>query len=60
MESVVNAGGGIHGHPLGTIAGGQAFRQAIEATIANIPLQHYAAETGREALREAIRIWGIR
>jgi 2,3-diketo-5-methylthiopentyl-1-phosphate enolase len=60
MESVVNAGGGIHGHPLGTIAGGQAFRQAIEATIANIPLQQYAAETGREALREAIRIWGIR
>ncbi|MBJ8192565.1 2,3-diketo-5-methylthiopentyl-1-phosphate enolase, partial [Bacillus cereus] len=30
-DVVVNAGGGIHGHPLGTEAGGRAFVQAIEA-----------------------------
>jgi len=55
---VVNAGGGIHGHPLGTIAGGQAFRQAIDATLQGIALQDYAAS--HPELQAAIDAWGVR
>ena len=57
-ETVVNAGGGIHGHPLGTAAGGQAFRQAIEAALAGRPLEDAAADHAE--LRAAIEAWGVR
>ncbi|RAV18473.1 2,3-diketo-5-methylthiopentyl-1-phosphate enolase [Paenibacillus contaminans] len=57
-EVVVNAGGGIHGHPLGTAAGGRAFRQAIDAVKAGIGLADYAAD--RPELNAAIQAWGIR
>ncbi|TDF96650.1 2,3-diketo-5-methylthiopentyl-1-phosphate enolase [Paenibacillus piri] len=56
-QTVVNAGGGIHGHPMGTIAGGQAFRQAIDASKSGIPLQDYAAN-GHSELQAAIQAWG--
>lgn len=59
-DVVVNAGGGIHGHPMGTAAGGQAFRQAIDATLAGTPLRQAAAEPGHEALAAAVSAWGIR
>jgi 2,3-diketo-5-methylthiopentyl-1-phosphate enolase len=59
-DVVVNAGGGIHGHPMGTAAGGQAFRQAIGATLAGTPLRQAAAQPGQEALAAAISAWGIR
>ncbi|SDN85482.1 2,3-diketo-5-methylthiopentyl-1-phosphate enolase [Paenibacillus sp. yr247] len=55
---IVNAGGGIHGHPLGTIAGGQAFRQAIDATLQGINLRDYAIS--HPELQTAINTWGIR
>lgn len=55
-DVIVNAGGGIHGHPLGTIAGGQAFRQAIDATIQGITLQDYART--HPELQSAIDTWG--
>jgi 2,3-diketo-5-methylthiopentyl-1-phosphate enolase len=57
-DVVVNAGGGIHGHPLGTIAGGQAFRQAIEASLADIPLHEYAQS--HKELQTAIDTWGVK
>lgn len=60
MQSVVNAGGGIHGHPMGTTAGGQAFRQAIDAAMQGIELEQYAAQPGHEALQAAIELWGVR
>ena len=59
-DVVVNAGGGIHGHPKGTAAGGQAFRQAIDATLANISLPEAAAQPGNEALQAAIDSWGYK
>ncbi|MZQ87474.1 2,3-diketo-5-methylthiopentyl-1-phosphate enolase [Paenibacillus sp. 5J-6] len=58
QDVIVNAGGGIHGHPLGTIAGGRAFRQAIDATLQGIQLRDYA-QTHPE-LQSAIDTWGIR
>ncbi|MBH5317906.1 2,3-diketo-5-methylthiopentyl-1-phosphate enolase [Paenibacillus sp. GSMTC-2017] len=59
-DVVVNAGGGIHGHPMGTAAGGQAFRLAIEAARKGTPLQEAATAPGHEALQAAIQLWGIK
>ncbi|CAM4401551.1 2,3-diketo-5-methylthiopentyl-1-phosphate enolase [Paenibacillus endophyticus] len=59
-DVVVNAGGGIHGHPMGTAAGGQAFRQAISAALEGISLRDAAAHPGNEALQAAVNAWGIR
>jgi 2,3-diketo-5-methylthiopentyl-1-phosphate enolase len=58
QDVVVNAGGGIHGHPLGTIAGGQAFRQAIDATLKGVGLREYALQ--HRELQAAIDAWGIK
>lgn len=59
-DVVVNAGGGIHGHPMGTAAGGQAFRSAITAAMNGVPLREAAAQPGNEALQAAIDAWGIK
>jgi 2,3-diketo-5-methylthiopentyl-1-phosphate enolase len=55
-DLVVGAGGGIHGHPKGTIAGGKAFHQAIDAAMKGQP----AAEAAKKhpELREALALWG--
>ena len=53
---VVNAGGGIFGHPDGPIKGAQAFRAAIDASVKGISLEE-AAQTN-EPLKRAIDIWG--
>ncbi|MBU6145944.1 MAG: 2,3-diketo-5-methylthiopentyl-1-phosphate enolase [Paenibacillaceae bacterium] len=55
-DIVINAGGGIHGHPNGTTAGAQAFRQAIDATVAGIPLH----DAPYEHLQAALARWGTR
>lgn len=57
-DFVINAGGGIHGHPGGTRAGATAMRQAIEASTRGIPLDEYA-KNHRE-LAEALKEWGER
>lgn len=57
-DTIVNAGGGVHGHPMGAASGGQAFRQAIDAVLAGRALRDYA-ETHAE-LKAAIDIWGVK
>ncbi|WCF06164.1 2,3-diketo-5-methylthiopentyl-1-phosphate enolase [Paenibacillus thiaminolyticus] len=57
-DVIVNAGGGIHGHPLGTAAGGRAFVQAIEAVMQGKTLESRAAD--QEELRAAIQAWGVK
>ncbi|MDD5317453.1 MAG: type III ribulose-bisphosphate carboxylase [Candidatus ainarchaeum sp.] len=57
-ELVINAGGGIHGHPDGTRAGAMAFRQAYDAWRMGIPLEEYAK--GHKELAAAFRKWGGR
>ncbi|MVO99987.1 2,3-diketo-5-methylthiopentyl-1-phosphate enolase [Paenibacillus lutrae] len=57
-DVIVNAGGGIHGHPMGTIAGGQAFRQAIDATLRNETLEEAAKH--HPELKAAIEAWGVK
>jgi ribulose-bisphosphate carboxylase large chain len=41
-DVVIQAGGGIHGHPFGTEAGARAMRQAVDATLRKISLKDYA------------------
>jgi ribulose-bisphosphate carboxylase large chain len=53
---VIQAGGGIHGHPDGTRAGARAMRQAIDAALAGIPADRYA-HTHPE-LEKALALWG--
>jgi len=59
-EVVVNAGGGIHGHPQGTAAGGQAFRQAIDATLQGVSLPDAVEKPENIALKAAIDLWGYK
>ncbi|MFD0713640.1 2,3-diketo-5-methylthiopentyl-1-phosphate enolase [Paenibacillus sp. GCM10027626] len=59
-EVVVNAGGGIHGHPQGTEAGGQAFRQAITGVMQGMSLPQIAEQAGNSALKAAIELWGYK
>ncbi|MCK9596812.1 type III ribulose-bisphosphate carboxylase [Candidatus Pacearchaeota archaeon] len=54
-DVVVQAGGGIHGHPFGTEAGARAMRQAVEATLGKVSLKEYA-KTHVE-LEEALKKW---
>jgi len=55
-DIVINAGGGIHGHPWGTRAGAKAMRQAIEAVVKGIPLDEYAKD--HPELDAALKKWG--
>jgi ribulose-bisphosphate carboxylase large chain len=53
---VIQAGGGIHGHPAGTVAGAKAMRQAVDATLKEISLKQYAID--HLELDEALKKWG--
>ncbi len=55
-DAVVQAGGGIHGHPSGTKKGAMAFRQSVDATTQGIPLNEYAKN--HDELYEALKHWG--
>jgi len=54
-DVIIQAGGGVHGHPDGTKAGAMALRQAIEASMDGIDLIE-AAEKYRE-LKRALEKW---
>ena len=41
-DIIIQMGGGIHGHPEGTVNGAIAARQAIDATMKGISLENYA------------------
>jgi ribulose-bisphosphate carboxylase large chain len=57
-DILIQAGGGIHGHPEGTRAGAKAMRQAIEAVMSNVSLEEYG-KTHRE-LALALEKWDRR
>ena len=54
-DIVIGSGGGIHAHPQGPVAGGKAFRAAIDATMQGIPLKE-AAEAHPE-LAASLEAW---
>jgi ribulose-bisphosphate carboxylase large chain len=55
-DIILQAGGGIHGHPDGTRAGAMAMRQAVDAAMAEIPLAVYAQD--HRELNRALETWG--
>ena len=56
-NSIINAGGGVHGHPDGAVGGGKAFRAAVDAVLAGKTLQEAAQDNSY--LQKAIELWGI-
>ncbi|MFC4711639.1 2,3-diketo-5-methylthiopentyl-1-phosphate enolase [Planococcus dechangensis] len=56
IDSIINAGGGVHGHPDGAAAGGKAFRQAIDAALQGQALTEAAKQ--QEELQKALVLWG--
>src|SRR5512137_525728 len=54
-DIVIGSGGGIHAHPQGPVAGGKAFRQAIDATMKGIPLKEYAKD--HPELDAVMKMW---
>ena len=54
-DVVIQAGGGIHGHPDGTVKGAMAMRQAVDATMKGISLKEYSKT--HEELRKALEKW---
>ena len=55
-DVVIQAGGGIHGHPYGTVAGAKAMRQAVDAVLKGKSLKAYAVD--HIELHDALRKWG--
>ena len=56
IDSVINAGGGVHGHPGGARGGALAFRQAIETNLQGKLLVE-GADKYLE-LKKALQLWG--
>jgi ribulose-bisphosphate carboxylase large chain len=56
IDCILQAGGGIHGHPEGTVAGAKAMFQAVEAWKQGVPLEQYAR--GHHELAVALQKWG--
>ncbi len=56
LDCIVQAGGGVHGHPDGTTAGAKAMVQAVEAWLKQIPLQEYAKD--HKELETALKFLG--
>lgn len=54
-DIIIQAGGGVHGHPKGTVAGAKAMRQALAASMDNIPLSEYSKY--HKELKQAISKW---
>jgi ribulose-bisphosphate carboxylase large chain len=55
-DFVIQAGGGIHGHPDGTIAGAMAMRQAVDAAMHGVSLDMYGKK--HRELEAALETWG--
>jgi len=56
VDCIIQAGGGVHGHPGGTVAGARAMVQAVEAWMRKVPLQTYARD--HRELEAALSLWG--
>ena len=56
-DTVIQAGGGIHGHPDGSVVGAKALRQAVDAAMEGISLEEYAQS--HEELKKALTKWPV-
>ena len=53
---IIQAGGGVHGHPDGSRIGATAMRQAVDATMKGETLEHYGRS--HKELMDAMGFWG--
>ncbi|MCW4050698.1 MAG: type III ribulose-bisphosphate carboxylase [Candidatus Bathyarchaeota archaeon] len=56
-DVVIQAGGGIHGHPDGTVKGATALRQAVDAVMKGKTLQEYSKD--HPELEKALTRWPV-
>jgi len=56
-DTIIGAGGAVHGHPDGSRAGAMAMRQAIDAAMSGTPIELYAEK--HTELKAALEKWGI-
>lgn len=56
-DIIIQMGGGIHGHPKGTVSGAKALRQAVDASASGTSTEEYAKS--HEELKDAITKWGV-
>ncbi|MCY8045292.1 2,3-diketo-5-methylthiopentyl-1-phosphate enolase [Bacillus haynesii] len=56
IDHIINAGGGIHGHPNGAAGGGRAFRAVIDAVLEAEPVEEKAKRS--PDLKLALEKWG--
>jgi ribulose-bisphosphate carboxylase large chain len=54
-DFIIQAGGGIHGHPRGSTMGAMAIRQAVEAVMVGLTLDQYAKD--HDELAIALQTW---
>lgn len=54
-DIIIQAGGGIHGHRMGTEAGAKAMRQAVDSVMGNTPIKEYAR--AHKELAIALKQW---
>ena len=54
-DFIIQAGGGIHGHKNGTVAGAKALRQAVDAVLIGETLENYAKS--HKELKAALKLW---
>jgi ribulose-bisphosphate carboxylase large chain len=54
-DIIIQMGGGIHGHPGGTVEGAAAAREAVEAVMKGSTLEEYAED--HQELKEALERW---
>ncbi|HHZ16893.1 MAG TPA: RuBisCO large subunit C-terminal-like domain-containing protein [Peptococcaceae bacterium] len=58
-DVIIAAGGAVIGHPMGTVAGGKAFRQGIDAVMKGQSLREACQDPANKELKAAIDAWGI-
>ncbi len=56
VDCIVQAGGGVHGHPGGTTAGAKAMVQAVNAWMEGVSAEEYAKD--HDELKTALKFWG--
>jgi len=54
-DIIIQAGGGVHGHPEGTTSGATAMRQAVDAVMEGVSLEDYAKD--HPELGKALEKW---
>ncbi len=56
-DIIIQAGGGVHGHPGGTASGARAMRQAVDAAVKGIPLKSFSKD--HDELAIALKKWKV-